>query len=310
MPTEDATVPEAVVDALVAAVGPGNDERLAEPAEVPEAMIDWKGGAVRERVVRLGQIGMVGVLTTPSSGSADTVVVWLNSGSESHVGPGRAWVEYARSLAARGVAALRLDFTGWGESPDLGHAPGRPYDAHGVDDAITAVGALEEVGFERVVLAGLCSSSWIALQVVLQRPVAGVFALNPQLYWQRHHPVISTIREGRIARTPMREREERGARFGIWTMLDTLGQRGWAGRWLDRLNEIGTPVALCFAEGDEGLEFLRLRHSRRVARVTANRVVKVIEVPDIDHSMTRVWLRDRIVDAVAGFVDELPPAQA
>jgi dienelactone hydrolase len=305
-PTEDATVPEEVVAALVDAVGPGDEDGSGTPKEIPEATIEWDGGEVRERVVRLAAKGLVGVLTTPIDGPGHAVVVWLNSGSEPHIGPGRAWVEYSRALALRGQAALRLDFSGWGESPDLDRAPGRPYDDHGIEDSIAAVDALEDLGYERIVLAGLCSGAWIALRAILERPVAGVVALNPQIYWKPGDPVSARVKEGREMRTPTREREERGAKYGIWTALDFVGHRDWGGRWLDRIAASGVPVLLLFAERDEGLEYLENRLSRRVSRSTGPGRVQVTEIDDIDHSMHRVWLRSRIVDAVDGFVDQLP----
>jgi hypothetical protein len=57
-------------------------------------------------------------------------------------------------------------------------------------------------------------------------------------------------------------------------------------------------VALIFAEGDDGLEYLRNRVGRRLARAVAAGAVRLVEVPGIDHSMHRVWLRGRVVDAI------------
>ena len=134
-------------------------------------------------------------------------MVFLNSGSEVHTGPGRAWVEYARGLARPGVEVLRVDFRGWGESPDEGHAPGRPYDEHTVNDAIDVVEARRAQG-RRVVLAGLCAGAWIGLKAATQVRVDGVIAINPQLYWQPGDPV-----EALMTTTRARRRSE------IWPAL-------------------------------------------------------------------------------------------
>ena len=302
VPTENAVVPESVVGALVEAVGEARGERLPAPAERAEATFEWDREQIRERVVRLGDERLVGVLTTPAEGPGGTVIVWLNSGSEPHVGPGRAWVEYARELARDGRSALRLDFSGWGESPDRGHAPGRPYDAHGVAEAAATVAALRGLGYRRIVLAGLCAGAWIALRVALEEPVAGVVALNPQLYWQPGDPVEALMRETRVRRSADRRREERGRRYGLWTLLDRLGYRPWAGRWLDQLAAAKAPVLLCFADDDDGIEFLRNRLSRRLAAVTGAGGIEVVEIPGVDHSMYRVWLRDRVVAETRRFV--------
>lgn len=305
-PTEYATVPGAVVEALAELVGPSREDVLELAlADAGPVTLPWRGAAVREEIVRLGPRDLVGVLTTPLAGTGGIVVVWLNSGSEPHVGPGRAWVEYARGLALRGHASLRVDFSGWGESPDRGRAPGRPYDAHGEDEVLEVVAALRERGHDRVVLAGLCAGAWIALRAILREPVAGVVALNPQLYWEAGDPVEATMAETRLRRTPERVIEERGRRWGWWTLLDILGRRPWAGRWLDAVVATGVPVLLLFAEGDDGIEYLRNRVSRRLRRGLLRGSLRVAEMPEIDHSMHRVWLRDDVVARVGAFVDGL-----
>lgn len=303
VPAEDAVVPADVVAALVAAVGPADQVRLPSWEDRPTATFEWEGEAVTERVIHLGPERLVGVLTEPPDTDPDALVVWLNSGSEAHVGPGRAWVEYGRALATRGHRSLRLDFSGWGESPDLGHAPGRPYDAHGVDEAVGVVSELHARGYRRIVLAGLCAGAWVALRAVSTGGPDAVIALNPQLYWQPGDPVEALMKDTRKRRVKEREREERGGRFGLWTLLDRLGHRPWAGRWLDEIAASDAPVLLCFAQDDDGIEYLRNRLRRRLDRITRASAVEVVEIPEIDHSMHRSWLRRRIVDAVVEFLE-------
>ena len=159
-PTEYAMVPEAIVEEITGWVGPG--EALEATPDAPPrrttATIAWQGEEVEEEVVRIGRLGLVGILTRPSSGVSRGTVVWLNSGSEHHVGPGLAWVEYARTLALSGCTSLRVDFSGWGESPDLGHAPGRPYDQHGVGEVGEIVDALRDLGTRHHFGRPLCGS--------------------------------------------------------------------------------------------------------------------------------------------------------
>ena len=303
-PTEYATVPEDVVAAICEAIGPAGGGGSA-PALAPRTTAEL--GAIAEEVVALGPRALVGVISRPRGGSdlSAPVAVFLNTGSEPHVGPGRAWVEYARRLAADGYTALRVDFSGWGESPDHGHAPGRPYDAHCEEETIEIVRALRERGHEKIVLVGLCAGAWVALRAVLREPADGVVALNPQLYWQPGDPVEALMSETRERRTPDRLREERGCRLGLWTALDVLGHRPWAGAWLDEIEASGVPVAMVFAEGDDGIEYLRNRLGRRLVRTLRGGAVRVEEVPDIDHSMHRAWLRDSIVEAIRRNLDRI-----
>lgn len=304
--TEYATVPEEIVHTIRAWIGPADpdpDPDLA-PGRVAAGRattrLAWGDAVVAERVLELGPERFVGVMTeseAPADADADAgaTVVFLNSGSEPHVGPGRAWVEYARELATLGHRCLRVDFRGWGESPDDGHAPGRLYDAHCQQDTIGIVRALRKSGHERIVLVGLCASAWVALRAVLLEPVAGVIALNPQLYWRVGDPIEATLAEVRLRRTAERKREQLGGRCGLWSVLDLAGRRPWAARWLDELSAAETDVALVFAENDDGIEYLRNRLSRRLRLAQRAGGVRVVEMKDVDHSMYRVWLRRSVV---------------
>lgn len=316
-PSEYATVPQEVVSGIagwIATAASADPSTRAAPApgtnfERTTAHLIQAGVELREAVITLGAQRFVGVQTEPAAGAGEdaTTLVLLNTGSEPHIGPGRAWVEYSRQLAADGYRCVRVDFRGWGESPDDGHAPGRPYDAHCIDDAREIVRALRAQADGPIVLLGLCASSWVALRLALSEPLDGVIALNPQLYWQPGDPVEATMAETRLRRTATREREARGGRSGLWSALDALGLRSWAGHWLDALQASGVPVALVFAEGDDGIEFLRNRLARRLAHAQRNGSIRIVEIPEIDHAMGRVWLRERVVEVVR---EQLADAEA
>lgn len=302
---EDAEVAEPIVDAIAAWVAePTADAggRALPPAQ-QRARVTWDGVPLTERLVVLD--GLVGIATEPDAArDGASTVVFLNAGSSSHVGPGRAWVEYARALAAAGHRALRIDWRGWGESPDEGHAPGRPYDRHTYGETVDLVNALRAEGHERVVLVGLCASAWMALRVARDAPVAGVIALNPQLYWEWGDPVLSQVDTG-IWRTEERLREERARRLGVWTALDMLGRRPPAGRWLDQLSKRGAPILALFSDGDDGIGYLRSRLGRRIERLRRDGVIHVEEVAGIDHGMHRAWLRPAMVRAMLTHLDRV-----
>jgi dienelactone hydrolase len=273
------------------------------------ATFDWAGGRVTEDVVTVGPDRLVGVRARPAAvdpAAPGPVVVWLNTGSEHHVGPGRAWTELTRDLALLGWTSVRVDFSGFGESPDAGHAPGRPYDAHTVDEAGRLVTWLAQDGHPSV-LVGLCASAWVALRVAAYgtgiRP-AGVFAVNPQLYWRPGDPVEADIAaETHVRRLGEIARWHRLRSLGVWTALDMLGVRHPAGGWLRRLATGPTPVLALFADGDDGLVFLedRVRRAWRRAR-RSGRVTLVVD-RDLDHGLHRRWHRHRLVDALAPWLE-------
>jgi pimeloyl-ACP methyl ester carboxylesterase len=307
-PPEFATVPEAVLSAICDWIGPDvtPDDRRTPVKATPKAEFEWRGGRVSESVLRLGGQGQVAVLTSPPGPvSHPTTLVLLNPGSETHVGPGRAWVEYARDLALSGRQTIRVDFLGWGESPDAGRAPGRPYDKCGEQDTVEIVRALQAEGFERLAICGLCASAWIALRAVLQTPVAGVIAFNPQLYWNRGDPVnidwdlIRSLRAAEIRRV------ELGARYGLWSLIDAVGHRSRAARWLDDLAATGVPVKFVFAEGDDGLIYINGRLRRRAQRLQRGGRLSITELPGVDHPMHRTWMRPSVLAALTDALDEI-----
>ncbi len=302
-PTEYATVANDIVDEICRWVGPGDVTAPATADPPTAATLGWHGGTVQEEVVHFGARGLVGVLTRPSGHSRGTVV-WLNSGSEPHVGPGRAWVEYARELALSGFTSVRVDFSGWGESPDRGHAPGRPYDQHGVGEVGEVIGALRGLGHQRIVLAGLCAGAWIALRAALTVDVEGVVAINPQMYWQPGDPVeADMVSETRVRRLPEIRRYKRLRSTGLWWALDALGARHPVAVWLRDLERRHVPILAVFAEGDDGLEFLQDRVGRSWRRVQRGGLIGSATVAGIDHPMHRHWHRGSMVSAIESWLD-------
>ena len=222
------------------------------------------------------------------------------------MGPGRAWVDYARALAESGYTSIRLDFSGWGESPDLGHAPGRPYDAHCVDEIASVVDDLRADGHDRVVVAGLCAGAWVALRAaVTHRPRRGDRHQSAALLVARR-PGGGRHRQGDARPASGGDPPlQAGRRAGAWSALDVIGVRHPAADWLRDLDAGGTPVLALFAEGDDGLEFLEDRVGRTWSRSLRRGVVTCRVVPGIDHPMHRTWLRASVVDEVRGWLDGL-----
>jgi dienelactone hydrolase len=312
-PTEYAAVAGDIIDEICRWVGPCA-VRATPPTDHAvlgsTAAICWRVAVVEEEVVQLGRQGLVGVLTRPARASRGTVV-WLNSGSEHHVGPGRAWVEYSRELALSGFTSLRLDFSGWGESPDRDHAPGRPYDQHGVAEVGEAVAALRDLGHRRIVLAGLCAGAWIALRAALAVQVDGVVAINPQMYWQPGDPVEADIvSETRARRLPEIHRYKRLRSLGWWSFLDVLGVRDPAAVWLRDLEARRVPTLAVFAEGDDGLEFLQDRTGRAWRRALRSKGIDTVTVAGIDHPMHRHWERGAMVSTIAAWLDVTLPHES
>lgn len=106
------------------------------------------------------------------------VVIFITAGLLHKPGPYRLYVELSRMLAATGIASLRFDLSGIGES-----APRR--DDHGAEmtavcDVRDAMDAMQEsLACERFVLAGLCSGAEVAHRAaVTDARVRGIVAMD------------------------------------------------------------------------------------------------------------------------------------
>jgi hypothetical protein len=306
VPTGEDSLPEnfiePIMDWLDKRRPPGGD---GIPTPRLHARLPWKGGLVCETFMELD--GLTAVRCEPSDHRSDTAVVFLNSGADPHVGPGRAWVAYSRELALQGYACFRTDFSAFGESPDGGRAPGRPYDPHCLDDTLRIVAALR-TRYQRVVLAGLCVGGWFAIQAAQAIHVDGVFALNPQLWWKPGLPIIIRIPDTIAWRAPMRRRQHWLARVGWYSLLDVMGIRPMASRWLIALRRRHVLVMLSYAENDDGFAHLRDCCARRVAREQRAGWLTLEEVTGIDHPMFKMWRRPAVVAQMLRFLDSLPPA--
>jgi pimeloyl-ACP methyl ester carboxylesterase len=274
------------------------------PAAAPHdrSRLEWHGVRLDESFVRVGPDELHGVLCQAAGDPPrGRLVVFLNSGTEHHVGPGRLWVEFSRALAAGGVPALRVDFQGVGESrlrEPLRRV--RPYDLQQIIEVERIVAFARARGFGKVVLLGLCASAWIALHAAELAGAAAVVAINPQLYWQPGDPTpieLSKFRKPGSAR-----REAVGAHWRVWSLLDAIGVRPRAARLLANLRRQGIGVCLLFAEADPGIVYLRTRMGRRLRLLLGIGGVQLREIEAMDHPMHRHWLRPRALEVIERFV--------
>jgi exosortase A-associated hydrolase 1 len=120
---------------------------------------------------------MLGVLHRPQTPGLRVGMLLVVGGPQYRVGSHRQFVLLARFLAAHGVAVLRFDCRGMGDSE------GEPRDFEQIgNDIAAAVSALlqEQPELEGVVLWGLCDAATAnAFHAVHDERVAGQVALNP-----------------------------------------------------------------------------------------------------------------------------------
>lgn len=238
-------------------------ERLTVPGHYEERMISVEG--------RHG--ALTGILTTPCDTAPDVCAVFLSAGAVRRTGPSRLWADAARRAASVGVAALRLDLPGVGDSDgdsrDLADVR-RFYEPDLTPDVRLALDHLSELGLgPRFVAVGLCSGGYYAFRVADDdERVREAILLNPgALDWDasaidrlRAHK-LARVRSGtawrRLVTGDIQAAQLVASARAVPTALRERRRRRPgetpAAAALDRMRGRGTRVALAFS-GEEALE--------------------------------------------------------
>lgn len=153
------------------------EEWSAARIETPEAV---------ERPVFIGDERLFGIMCEPRTGSARRPVFLIaNTSASSRVGDSRLSVRIARELARRGIASLRFDARGRGDSPaapgevQSDTAFGRIYNQIATDDTAAAARWLSRQGYKSIFAFGVCSGAYHALKAALVEDViTGVVTVN------------------------------------------------------------------------------------------------------------------------------------
>jgi pimeloyl-ACP methyl ester carboxylesterase len=133
---------------------------------------------------------LFGIYCRPDARTAATApaALLLNTGAVSRIGNARLGVRFARRLAQQGIASLRVDLGGLGDSmPSLDALSlDALYAQSGVDDAACAARWLSAQGHRGAVLLGICAGAYVGLHAAAREAaVAGAVLVNLQKFtWQ------------------------------------------------------------------------------------------------------------------------------
>lgn len=180
-----------------------------------------------ERPLRFGPAdGLFGVLAEPAARppgmDPSLAVLFLNTGANVHLGNSRIMVLAARQLAQAGIAALRMDVRGLGESAvevEAQHieeslpALTRVYRAEFREDVTAGLDALEALGYTQCIVMGICSGANLALHVGLSDArVLGLLLANATFLERLPAPPTLLHRAQRAARLRLGAAAWRGSR--------------------------------------------------------------------------------------------------
>lgn len=185
---------------LMDRIGMMEPDRVVEAVTVPWQVLTHLGNGVSEQPIMFGAspgARPVGVYTTSLAAErSPTAVLFCNTGSNPHYGPGRMSVHLARYFATAGVASLRFDLPGIGDSalPDE-HARPHIYIADRREAFGAAIDALSERGHARVVVMGVCSGAYHALRAAgVDLRVRDVVLVNQLIYDWSSQPMLGWVR--------------------------------------------------------------------------------------------------------------------
>lgn len=283
---------------------------------------DPEGRPIVETPVAVPPVGLFGILTEPADASsfpdAPTVLL-MNAGNQHHVGPARMWVDWSRAWAAEGIRTLRLDFSGLGDSPFRDPEEGRwtCHKPEGFDDVVDAAHWACPDDPSNVVLVGLCSSGYQALESGLVLRARGVVAVNPSISFEpperrdgapldprrrillpKDH-VAPTFREGgRLAW--LRERYPDLA----WRVRALLEPGRRSGPWLAELVRNGTDTFIVCGDSEmrpirQGLTSLGLRRLQRSG------LIHLEHVPGLGHVVPTSTERELVTAMISDHLRSL-----
>ena len=239
---------------------------------LPSAAMHGEGWI--ETPLRFGAGGQLfGMLCRPDDALADLVVVIGNSGGNPHHGFARFSVELARCLARNGIASLRIDFAGLGDSEARENGVELVTQVFEVDrssDMSRAVDALARLGYRRFVAYGLCSGAYHALHAALADSRFAA-AVSVNLPWISLRPE----RPGQSSNSQM--------------VINEVVRRGMY-------------LLLLSAESDSGVKGLEKHFGHGCTGLAIFPTITVVIVPGLDHDLTTAPMRSTATNYMLDFL--------
>jgi pimeloyl-ACP methyl ester carboxylesterase len=275
--------------------------------------------APKEEVVLIGPSrSLVGVISEPARDAGLPGVVLSNAGLLHRVGPNRVHVQIARALAGRGIATLRFDLAGLGDSPTSQAT--EPHEERRLSEAAHAVEFMDaRRDGAGVVIAGICSGAELAYELSKRHPsVSGAIMVNGGLVeadLQRELAAGAKARiEARFDRGRMTDRRSwrrflkgdihpRRVVRGIRRLIQNQQQAG-AG---DSGDSHGAPAFLSdgkkflgvFTEGSASWDLIELCYGAQARGLSDLDGLAIEYIAGCDHVFTPGWAQRRLENIIS-----------
>ncbi|HEY1826351.1 MAG TPA: alpha/beta fold hydrolase [Acidimicrobiales bacterium] len=255
------------------------------------------GELLVEYPLSIGADDMFAVCTEPVSHQRPLSVIFLNAGMLDHVGPSRLWVELSRRWAALGFRCFRFDLSGIGESAPLeGMTERITRSVQSLREVVEVVDFVSADDPAEVLLMGLCSGAYQAMEVALTGRVRAVFLVNPDF---RASPLESTqagesLLKREVAESPKKwyTRLEqlhflwpvaRHLPDVVWRIVNSLGLGTSRANTLVRLGEANVD-AFVVSDSDQAESYARGRKAR-LRRLSSQGALTFAHIDPLDHTV-------------------------
>lgn len=283
---------------------------------------------------------LFGMLCCPDRQAASEIVLITNAGRDPHHGPGRFSVEFARHLAQHGVASLRLDFAGLGDSlgPPGNAARLSPlFDLERSADISAAIDAVYSLGFKKFTAYGLCAGAYHAMQAaVADARISKLLLINIPLFsWTsgetihfvRHKNMplryflveLVKLRSWAIARQKLVKSGSvlRGQFLRLsthlanaaWSPLKFIpggakGKLSAGQKNMAILSRRGVKTLLLFGENDLGLDSVTQEFGALTSGPQLGENVTLLVLPDFDHLVSHAPTRRAAAQSLLAFLQQ------
>lgn len=282
---------------------------------------------------------LAGVLCAPDNGHiSGPLVLLLNAGSVHHTGPGRLYTRLARELVRLGISSLRVDLSMLGDSIVPGAAEENDcYAATSLDEIMDLLeDVYDRLGFRDLILSGLCSGAFWALQGAIDPRARGLRAIamiNPLVIGHRPQGIRSggleaseALRYRQSMRSWSKWKKVLTLRAHLGTALVVMARRGISaftaalldtarrfglcapneiGQGLRRLRDEHVVIGLFVGSAEPGYVLLRQESPREVAAGQHASTIQVFSLAHCDHTFTSEAAKQRLFRSFSSFVEGL-----
>jgi alpha-beta hydrolase superfamily lysophospholipase len=274
------------------------------------------GEPVVEHVVSIGGDNLFAICSEPHTLGRSMSVIFLNAGHLDHIGPSRLWVELSRRWAALGFRSFRIDLSGIGESPPLeGMTERITRSVHALRQVAEVIDFVEPDNSCDVLLVGLCSGAYQAMEVALSSRVRAVFLVNPSFRFDAldSGKIGESATKREVAETPakwysaleqLRFLWPLARHFPdiVWRIINSLGVRSSRADSLVRLAKANVDTfVVCDSDQAESLIRGRKADARRLAKRGA---LTFAHVDPLDHTVFGPLARQSVSNVLTSWLEE------